>query len=51
VNFPTSDYNVLCSNNDSITKSGIKWDLVSNNCTIGGLTNINGNLYIQGSLF
>lgn len=51
VNFPTSDYNVLCSNNDSITKSGIKWDLVSNNCTIGGLTNINGDLHISGALY
>lgn len=51
VNFSTDDYNVLCSNGNTVTKSGIDWDLSGNYCTIGGLTNINGDLHISGALF
>ena len=51
VNFPTEDYNVLCSSGNTVTKSGIGWDLIGNYCTIGGLTNINGDLHISGALY
>ena len=51
VNFSTDDYNVLCSNGNTVTKSGIDWDLIGNYCTIGGLTNINGDLHISGALY
>ncbi len=45
VNFQTSDYNVLCSDGLTITKSGIDWDLIEKYCTIGG------DLHISGTLF
>lgn len=45
VNFSTDDYNVLCSNGDTVTKSGIDWDLDNKQCTIGGDLHISGNLY------
>ena len=45
VNFPTDDYNVLCSSGSTVTKSGIDWDLNNNYCTIGGDLHISGNLY------
>ena len=45
VNFPTEDYNVLCSSGNTVTKSGIDWDLIGNYCTIGGDLHISGNLY------
>lgn len=51
VNFSTEDYNVLCSNGNTVTKSGIDWDLNGSFCTIGGLTNINGDLHISGALY
>lgn len=51
VNFQTEDYNILCSSGSTITKSGIDWDLNEHYCTIGGLTNINGDLHISGALF
>ena len=45
VNFITNDYNVFCANGNTITKSGIDWNLKEKYCLIGG------NLYINGSLF
>ncbi len=51
VNFSTQDYNILCANGNSVTKSGIDWNLIEKNCTIDGLTNINGDLHISGALF
>ena len=51
VNFPTEDYNVLCSSGNTVTKSGIGWNLNENYCTIGGLTNINEDLHISGALY
>lgn len=41
-----TDYNVLCANSDhEFTMSGINWDLLNENCTIGGDLHLRGNLY------